>query len=306
MSRDVTPVTFLVPTYNGMPYVRLAVTTILAQPQPWSMLAVDDGSTDGTWDYLQTIAADNVRVVRNTRNLGLYGTLNTRVHEVSTPWTALVFQDDALRPGYLDAMNALKDRHPDVPMFWPAIDTILHDGAMKAAGLNTGREERITPDVTTWRDTLVRGTYWTISGSFSRTTTLQQLGFRPDLPHMADFDLLLRATRVVPLVYLERALVAIREHQGQASARNLTSGTDLDQRLRVILEQLSRWPGEASPGFRLNLAASVAHETFTRALGAARHGRWGLLRNCVRKLPRAAAIVGAGRRRRGAGPGPGH
>lgn len=296
-----TPVTFLIPAYNGMPFLPHAITTVLAQPQPWSMLVVDDGSTDGTWEYLQTLSADNVRVVRNERNLGLYGTLNTRVHEVTTPWTALVFQDDALRPGYLEGMMGLTKRHPDIPMFWSAIDTILHDGSMRTAGLNTDREERIHPDAGTWRDTLVRGTYWTISGSFSRTTTLQQFGFRPDLPHMADFDLLLRATRSVSLVYFERSLVAIREHQGQASARNLMSGVDLDQRLQVILEHLRLCPGETSLGFRLNLAASVAHETFTRAIGAGRHRRWPLLVNCVRKLPRAAAIVGAGHRRRGSG-----
>ena len=51
--------------YNGMPYVRAAVDSILSQDYGnWELIIVDDGSTDSTPEYLEQISENNVKIVR--------------------------------------------------------------------------------------------------------------------------------------------------------------------------------------------------------------------------------------------------
>jgi glycosyltransferase involved in cell wall biosynthesis len=287
----VADVTFLMPVFNGGSFLRAALSSVFAQPRDWHVLVVDDGSTDGSWEYLQPLAGPNIDVIRTPRNLGLYGALNYALAYVRTAWTSLIFQDDRLKPDYLAEMRALAVRHPDVPLLWAAIDVLdVHDH-VTAAGLASKGEESIEPAARAWRDVLLRGTYWTISGSFSRTAVLRRLGFRADLPHTADFEFLARAVRTQRLLYFESALVQIRQHGGQASAGNLAVARDLRERIQVIHEQLHEFPEDATLRFRLQLSRRLGGEITKRALGAARHGRWRLIGICLALLPGALSVA---------------
>lgn len=280
-------VTFLMPVYNGMRYLREAVASVRSQEgAAWDFFIVDDCSTDGTWEYAQTLVGSNVRVARNARNTGLYGTLNQRVHEITTPWTCIIFQDDRLRKDYLASVHAVASEHDDVSMIWCAINNIDAAGNVICAGIDSGRVELIDPGPISWRSVLMRGTFWTISGSLSRTSKLQEIGFRPDLPHLGDYDFLLRALLSDRFLYYERPLSDFREHQGQASTDNLSSCRDLVERLQVISEQLDASAGRLSLGFRLRLMVRLGNGISTRALGAIRHGRWKQAAVCAKLLPR--------------------
>src|SRR5262249_14514641 len=145
---------------------------------PWELFIIDDCSTDASWDYLQTLVGPNIRVARNATNAGLYGTLNDRVHEIRTPWTAIVFQDDRLHREYLSSLHALTATHLNVGMIWTAINTFDAQGKTICAGIDSGRVEIIAPGAPAWRSVLMRGTIWTISGSLGKTESLQECGFR--------------------------------------------------------------------------------------------------------------------------------
>ena len=56
-------VTVLMAVYNGLPHVREAVDSILGQTfEGFEMLVLDDGSTDGSVEYLASIEDPRVRV----------------------------------------------------------------------------------------------------------------------------------------------------------------------------------------------------------------------------------------------------
>lgn len=60
-------------TFNGLPYVKEQLESILAQSRPVQEVVIcDDGSTDGTWDWLSTASAvdSRIRVYRNPQRLG--------------------------------------------------------------------------------------------------------------------------------------------------------------------------------------------------------------------------------------------
>jgi glycosyltransferase involved in cell wall biosynthesis len=109
--------TVAIPAYNYRSFIERAVRSALAQDVPGlRVLVVDDASTDGTWDVLQSLEADNLRVVRNPRNLGLFGNFNRCLALAEGTYVRLLLSDDVLPAGALGGEVALMERHADVAM----------------------------------------------------------------------------------------------------------------------------------------------------------------------------------------------
>ena len=235
MTSATEPVTIVMPLYNGERYVRDAIDSVIAQTTgEWRLLVVDDASTDDSVGIVHTYGDPRITVVRNDRNLGLYGTLAATLPRVNTDWIAILMQDDRLRPEYLAQMAGLREAYPDVDGFWCQEHLIDQYGREIAVRTETSRVERIEPGVPAWRNVLRQGCIWTISGSLTHRRLFAEVPFRSDLPHSSDFDWFLRAVRTHPFVYCERALIEVRHHAGQASSRNMRTGRDLAELLRVV------------------------------------------------------------------------
>lgn len=56
-------VSIITPTYNHQRFIGSCIESVITQSYPhWEMIIVDDGSTDGTWDIVQSYAARDRRV----------------------------------------------------------------------------------------------------------------------------------------------------------------------------------------------------------------------------------------------------
>ena len=73
-------VSVVMPVYNAGPFLEQAVASVFAQTlTDWELIAVDDASTDGSWDYLRRIDDPRVRIARNSANLKHGATLNRAI-----------------------------------------------------------------------------------------------------------------------------------------------------------------------------------------------------------------------------------
>lgn len=66
-------ISFVLPTYNRLEWIAEAVSSVLSQSeQNIELIIIDDGSTDGTWEFLNDWLKDNpkVKMYRNETNLG--------------------------------------------------------------------------------------------------------------------------------------------------------------------------------------------------------------------------------------------
>jgi teichuronic acid biosynthesis glycosyltransferase TuaG len=95
-------VSVIVPCYNAAPFVRATIASVLRQS--WSdleVLAVDDGSTDATFQIIEAIAAEDprVRVIRLPRNHGSPAApRNAGVAAACGTWVAFLDADDLWHP----------------------------------------------------------------------------------------------------------------------------------------------------------------------------------------------------------------
>jgi len=105
-------VSFIVPLFNCLPYTQAMVASLratLPAGLEHEIVLVDDGSTDGTRDWLGGLKAP-YRVVLNERNLGYAGANNRGAAVAQGDLLVLLNNDLILTRGWLQPMQALERR----------------------------------------------------------------------------------------------------------------------------------------------------------------------------------------------------
>ena len=97
------PVSVIVPAYNESAGIEAAVRSLLASDHPVEIIVVDDGSTDGTADLVESLRLPNVRVIRQA-NAGKPAALNTGIAAASYDLLVMVDGDTVFEP---DAVRTL-------------------------------------------------------------------------------------------------------------------------------------------------------------------------------------------------------
>ncbi|GAA2838042.1 glycosyltransferase [Kitasatospora paracochleata] len=95
------PVSVIVPAYNERAGIEAAVRSLLASDHPVEVIVVDDGSTDGTADLVESLNLPYVRVIRQA-NAGKPAALNNGLRHARAELVVMVdgdtvFERDAVR-----------------------------------------------------------------------------------------------------------------------------------------------------------------------------------------------------------------
>ncbi len=102
-------ISFIVPLYNCLPLTQAMVASLqptLPRDRAHEIILIDDGSTDGTRDWLASLRDPPFRVLLNERNLGFAAT-NNRAAAVATGETLVLLNNDlVLLPRWLEPMLA--------------------------------------------------------------------------------------------------------------------------------------------------------------------------------------------------------
>lgn len=99
-------VTALIPTYNRLAQISRAIDSVLAQTYPVSeVIVVDDGSTDGTADFVEQKYGWRVRLFRQP-NSGVSAARNHGIREARGEWIAFLDSDDWWHPEKIEKQFA--------------------------------------------------------------------------------------------------------------------------------------------------------------------------------------------------------
>lgn len=94
-------VEILLATYQGRPYLDAMIASLVAQTHKnWRLLVSDDHSTDGTWEYLNTLAEKESRIILlpRTERLGAIGNFSRLLEHATAPYILFADQDDVWFP----------------------------------------------------------------------------------------------------------------------------------------------------------------------------------------------------------------
>ncbi|TMQ68383.1 MAG: glycosyltransferase family 2 protein, partial [Candidatus Eisenbacteria bacterium] len=116
--RNIDPaITIAIPVFEREELVRKALESALRQPAAdLEILVVDNASTDRTWEVLNSYRDPRLRLVRNERNLGLFGNFNRCIFLARGRYVTTLCSDDMLLDGFLEPARKLLDVDPEVGM----------------------------------------------------------------------------------------------------------------------------------------------------------------------------------------------
>lgn len=234
-------ISVLMPVYNGMPHISEAVESVLAQDeQDWEFLISDDGSTDGTRDYLNTLRDPRIRLVHQEINLGIFGNLNYLLAQAKAPIAKILCQDDKLLPNALGRVAAFMEERP-----WCAVSRCFALGNKQRYQydrrwqLEGELPVRIYP-AASW---LVFATFGNIVGNLCKAACRPQLvlaegGFNQDFPYAGDYEGWMRVAAKHGIALQNEELVFERRHAAQNSVL-LNRRNELFSQLKKLIEMLA-------------------------------------------------------------------
>ena len=229
-------ISVILPVYNGLPYLKQSVQSVLDQSfQDFELLILDDSSTDaGCWEYLSGLQDARIRLSRNPVNKGLFPNLNALIRASGGPLIKLWSQDDIMHPDCLQETIAFHHRYPDIGFSYSAREIIDENGRI----IHPPKAD-VTPE---WidRELHSRISFFTgsIAGNIANVTILRtaldKVGlFRDDMRISGDFDMWVRLAQYYPVGFLQKPLIQLRDHAGQLSRQEKYYIFHLKEDIRV-------------------------------------------------------------------------
>jgi glycosyltransferase involved in cell wall biosynthesis len=218
-------VSVCMPVYNGEPYLRQAIESILAQSlEDLELVIADDCSTDNSRQIIEGYAARDQRIkfLPNEKNRGLFGNWNYTMQQASGKYIKPFAQDDHCRPNLLERLADALDTLPNVAITSCARE--MHNGE---------RVYGIEPDARKYyRDRTYSGQEVTLMFLLEANNLI---GFPPAVMfrrehlgrgfderyfHCGDVEFYLRVLQQGDYHFIYRPLVTYRYHGGNQTYRN--------------------------------------------------------------------------------------
>jgi glycosyltransferase involved in cell wall biosynthesis len=124
-------VSILVPCLNAQPFVEEAVESLLQQTHSnWEAIVLDQYSTDGSWEFFQSIAASDPRFrLYQIPRQGLYAALNRGIQIATGEYLHIATADDKIRPEFLTTLLKLLAAYPEAGIAVCDLFLINRDGS---------------------------------------------------------------------------------------------------------------------------------------------------------------------------------
>jgi glycosyltransferase involved in cell wall biosynthesis len=273
-------VSVVLPTYDRLPFLREAIASVLAQTMPdFELLVVDNGSTDGTREYLASLRDPRIRPLLTGRLFTPARARNAGLAEASGRWVAFLDSDDLWAPAKLEHQLGALGRAPEARWSTTAIGMIDAKGAPirpPAGPIRPARSGFIFEELLRDRASAA------IQGVLAESTLVREAGgFDETLDLLDDLDFVLRLAERSAVAAVDQPLAFVREHAGRSTRQD----RDVPELLQRFFERLlARTADEAKRRLCVRRYAEALADLAWRE---AAHGRHAAAR---------AALAGAWRR----------
>jgi glycosyltransferase involved in cell wall biosynthesis len=200
--------------YNGMPFLRPAVESVLAQTlRDFRFVIVNDGSTDGTEEFLLQLADPRILVLYH-HNQGTAAAANNGLAHCEGALVARMDSDDVALPERLQRQVDFLDAHPEVGLVGTQVAPL--------GSVRSGRSLRLPTSHEAIDASLLAGRHGLAHSSIMmRRELLTAIGGYWSLPLVDDWDMMLRMAEVGRLANIDEVLHLYRVHAGSLNGSGM-------------------------------------------------------------------------------------
>lgn len=202
------------PVYNGERYLREAIDSVLGQDfSDYELLIINDASTDASAEIIRTYQDPRIRLIQNSKNLGLTGVRNVGLSEAVGEYLAWLDCDDVSASTRLAEQVEFLDTHKSVALCGSWVRTI---------GDKMGDMWRYPTEADVLRSRMLFDDPVATSAAMVRREVLMRFGLRFDdgYPLAEDYDLWERVSQFGEVSNIPKVLTFYRVHADQISSIN--------------------------------------------------------------------------------------
>ena len=216
--------TVLMAVYNGAPFLRTAIESILNQTYgDFHFLIIDDASTDGTRDIVRSYNDERIELLCLDRNVGQTAALNVGLRHATMPWIARMDADDYSAPSRLEEQIRALDADSSLSCLgtfgWEFRDDPSIIEGIQTKPLHHAEISRV----------LLQGSP-IIHGSIvvSTKALLDVGGYNERYRYSADLELYDRLLARYIAANIPKALIGLRQHPNQGSCSRVAVEEGID------------------------------------------------------------------------------
>jgi glycosyltransferase involved in cell wall biosynthesis len=263
-------ISILLPFHNAAATLAEALESVLAQTfEGWELLAVDDGSSDGSAEIVAGFARrdSRVRLMTNAGPRGIVGALQTAVNWTSADWVARMDADDRCHPERLARQWEMAGEADVITTQVDLIDALGEGMARYVAWANSLETHEAMANARFIENPVVHPTV------LMRRSAFDAAGGYRDVPWAEDHDLWLRMLQYgARFAKVPGCLLQWRDSPGRLTRTDARYGEKARQRMRA--HYLAAIPAVRERGVVVAgagpIGKSLARELIAR--GVAVHG----------------------------------
>jgi glycosyltransferase involved in cell wall biosynthesis len=246
----------MMPSHNAAATLSRAVASLLAQTfHDWECLFVDDGSTDGSAEWMRRVADSRIRCFSLPKNLGRGAARQFALQAARGKYLCMLDADDWYYPQKLEAQIERLEADPDLGLLSCGMAIIDRDHQLRGV---RGRYRPGQLRSRNHRDAICFGP------SMIHTACAQRTGFDPALRTAEDADFLERLLPGIRADCLPEVLYAYYEYQSATLAKVTESARAAATRRSARSSPSS--PGRLAACSRLHLKTLAYRAVFALGL----------------------------------------
>ena len=213
----------VIPVYNGKRFIRATLDSLAAQTlRPDRVIVLDDASTDGTPELVETYEPLECELIRSEQNEGLFFNFNKALsYATECDHLHYICADDVLLPGFMERMTAALTDAPAPSFSYCLPEFIDKDGnRLKSSAPKPSPPRAVSANALLAQhsecDSLMLG--GVLIKSLGQACPV---AFRTDMPHAADCVFYSDLAKVCEQrVAVPEVLLQIRRHPFSMTKRN--------------------------------------------------------------------------------------
>lgn len=245
-------VTIVIPNLNGLPFLKNSIESCLSQTCQSEILIVDNGSTDGSQNFVSKMQEKYPRIKLVAEpSRGIARALNSGIRAAETKYIARLDSDDEMLPERIQMQLNYLESNSDCVLVGSQLTYINEDGKVVGFSEYPESSEQILKFMA-FGNPIAHP-----SVMYRRDEILKAGLYDPRIEGAEDLDMWIRLSTFGKFKNLPAPLTRYRQHVGQISRKKKTIRSEIVIRFRIVLTSKNSLKVN-SKGYLLNLLRFMA------------------------------------------------